>query len=426
MRCCHGGFQRRNDSCRNGFQPGIGFRGGNQVDDCNGLNRELGDEVEELLQRSARLLGEVLDGHGVLLIHREREFEARREVSIQAALPDAGPLGHVIEGCVHAVLAEDLNRCCDERAPVTGRRKRPTILSTGQGHMLTVVLPDSPVRYWEGGNMPVGREPQDVVVVTGIGGMGVAIARRLGPGRQLVLADFNEAQLNSTAELLRGEGQWVTALRTDVSNAADVIALAREAATRGRVVAVVHTAGVSPVQAGPERVISVDVMGTAHLLDAFLEPANSGMAVVCIASMAGAMVALPADVERLLATTPTADLAALPVLNPANLDAASAYPIAKRANQLRVQAMAGPYGAKGARVVSISPGVISTPMGQQELAGASGDQMRGLIQMSATGRLGTPDDIASAVEFLVGPHASFITGTDVLVDGGAVAAIRSM
>lgn len=261
-------------------------------------------------------------------------------------------------------------------------------------------------------------------MVTGAGGMGAAAARRLGPGRQLVLADRAEDLLGNVAASLRSEGHAVHALPTDVSCQADVERLASTAAGLGPVVAVVHTAGVSPVQASADRVIAVDVLGTAHLLDVFLEHATPGMVVVCVASMAGAMVPQPPEVERALALTPTAELAALPVLDPNGLVPELAYPLAKRANQLRVEAAATAYGRRGARVVSVSPGVISTPMGQAELEGPSGEVMRGLVQASGTGRLGTPDDIAGVVAFLVSPTASFITGTDVLVDGGAVAAMR--
>lgn len=272
--------------------------------------------------------------------------------------------------------------------------------------------------------MQIGREPAEVVVVTGAGGMGIAVARRLGPGRQLVLADRAEDLLERVATTLRGEGHWVQTVPTDVSRQADVERLASTAADLGKLVAVVHTAGVSPVQASADRVVAVDVLGTAYLLDAFLERATPGLVVVCIASMAGAMVPQPPEVERALALTPTAELAGLPVLDPTGLVPELAYPLAKRANQLRVEAVATAYGRRGARVVSLSPGVISTPMGQAELDGSSGEVMRGLVDASGTGRLGTPDDIAGVVAFLVSPAASFITGTDVLVDGGAVAAMR--
>lgn len=272
--------------------------------------------------------------------------------------------------------------------------------------------------------MQVGRVPAQVVVVTGTGGMGMAIARRLGPGRRLVLADLADDVLGRATGSLEAEGHQVTPMATDVSDGAAVAALAAAAADLGPLACVVHTAGVSPAQATPAAIIAVDVLGTAHVLDAFLPHAGPGTVAVCIASMAGAMAQLPPEVEQALATTPAADLAALPALDPDTLDAGMAYAVAKRANQVRVAAASVPWGERGARVVSVSPGVISTAMGRQELEGPSGPLVRQLIERSGTARAGTPDDIAAVVEFLVGPAAAFVTGTDVLVDGGAVAAMR--
>lgn len=264
---------------------------------------------------------------------------------------------------------------------------------------------------------------REVIVVTGVGGMGVAIARRLGAGRVLVLADFAEELLARVTETLRGEGHTVHPVKTDISKAESVRALAQQAAALGDFRALVHTAGLSPVQASPEAIVAVDVMGTAHVLDEFAEIVRPGSVAVCIASMAGTMAQIPVELEHALAVSPTAELAALPALDPATLDRGAAYSIAKRANQARVRAMSITWGMKGGRVVSISPGVISTPMSQAELSGASGDQMRAMVSASGVKRIGTPDDIAAVAEFLIGPGASFITGTDILVDGGTVSGL---
>jgi NAD(P)-dependent dehydrogenase (short-subunit alcohol dehydrogenase family) len=264
----------------------------------------------------------------------------------------------------------------------------------------------------------------EVVVVTGAGGMGEAVARRLGPGRTLVLADASDARVNELGERLATAGHRVHALRVDVSSAGDVATLAETAAALGAIRAVVHTAGVSPVQATPAQIVAVDVIGTARVLDAFEPHVEAGTVAVCIASMAGTMTPLDPETLALLATTPTDRLAALAVLDPATLDVASAYGVAKRANQARVEAASVAWGRRGGRVVSLSPGIIATPMGRAELAGPFGDVMRAMIDRSGTGRIGTPDDVAAAVEFLASPAASFITGTDLLVDGGVVAAMR--
>ncbi|MFD6141582.1 SDR family oxidoreductase [Promicromonospora sp. NPDC060271] len=268
----------------------------------------------------------------------------------------------------------------------------------------------------------------EAVVVIGVGGMGEAIARRQGTGRRLVLADFDEAVLDRTAHALRGDGYLVDAHVVDVSSAPSVAGLAAAAAAAGPVVQVVHTAGLSPAQASADRILRVDLLGVAHVLDAFGAVVAPGGAGVVIASMAGSMFAgqFPAELEGALALTPTDQLLDLPFwADPAFSDPGTAYGAAKRANQLRVQAASLAWGAKGARVNSVSPGVVSTPMGQEELGGESGARMRAMVDASGTRRLGTSADIAAAVAFLLGPEASFVTGTDLLVDGGVVAAVRS-
>ena len=269
---------------------------------------------------------------------------------------------------------------------------------------------------------------RDVLVVIGVGGMGEIIARRQGPGRHVVVADFNADTLERVAARLCGDGFAVTAQQVDVSDPASVQALAEASAARGRVTQVAHTAGLSPVQAPVDAILKVDLFGVAYSLDAFGRVIAPGGAGVVIASMAGSMAAgrYPAELEAALALTPAEQLPGLPFLQPdAVADPGVAYGLAKRANQVRVQAASLAWGARGARVNSISPGVIATPMGQQELAGASGTIMRLMVEGSATKRLGTPNDIAAAAAFLLGPEASFITGTDLLVDGGVIAALRS-
>jgi NAD(P)-dependent dehydrogenase (short-subunit alcohol dehydrogenase family) len=267
-------------------------------------------------------------------------------------------------------------------------------------------------------------EGDRVVVVTGTGGMGLAVARRLGPGSTLLLADVNPSTLGDAARALRAEGQQVVEQVTDVSDGGSVSALAAAAVEIGRVDVLVHTAGLSPVQASVAAILRVDLLGTALMLDAFASAIAPGGAGVFIASMAGTMLPQDVDLEGRLATTPTAALLDLPELSErAIADPGFAYGIAKRANQVRVRAASVQWGRRRARVNSISPGIISTPMGVAELSGPSGEFMQSMVDASGTGRVGTPDDIAAAAAFLTGPQASFITGTDLLVDGGAVSAL---
>ena len=263
---------------------------------------------------------------------------------------------------------------------------------------------------------------QDVLVVTGSGGMGTAVARRLGAGRTVLLADVHDEALAAAAQALRAEGLEVSTHPVDVGRPDSVEGLAEAADSLGRIGAVVHTAGLSPVQVSPAAIVHVDLVGTALMLDVFGRVIAPGGAGVFVASMAGSMASLDPDLERRLATTPAAELADLSELSAEALgDAATAYVTAKRGNQLRVRAAAASWGVRGARVNSLSPGVIATPMGEAELSGPTGDVMRQMITDSPTGRIGTPHDIAAAVAFLVGPDAGFITGTDLLVDGGVVA-----
>jgi NAD(P)-dependent dehydrogenase (short-subunit alcohol dehydrogenase family) len=271
----------------------------------------------------------------------------------------------------------------------------------------------------------VSKERQ-VVVVTGLGGMGLAVAQRLGLGSLLVLADLSQTALHTSAESLRSAGYDVVEHETDVSDEASVNSLAEAAVKLGRVVAIVHTAGVSPVQASVEAILQVDLLGAALMLDAFATAVAPSGAGVFVSSMAGTLAPQDPDLEHRLAVTPTSELLALPELSSdAVSDPGVAYGLAKRANQLRVRSASVAWGERGARVNSISPGIISTPMGIAELEGPNGEFMRQMVAMSGTGRMGTPHDIAAVAAFLTGPDASFITGTDLLVDGGVVASLLS-
>lgn len=268
----------------------------------------------------------------------------------------------------------------------------------------------------------------DVLVVIGAGGMGEAIARRLGPGQHVLLADLDQATLERVADSLRGDGYTVDTRQVDVSARDSLAALAHTASGLGAVTQVAHTAGLSPEQAPIEAILRVDLAGVAYSIEEFARVIAPGGSGVVISSMAAALAAsrFPGDMADALARTPSDALLTLPFLQPDALPGpGAAYAIAKRGCQLRVQAASLAWGERGARINSISPGVISTPMGQQELAGGSGDSMQAMVRSSGTKRLGTPADIANAAAFLLGPESTFVTGSDLLVDGGVVAAVRS-
>ena len=266
---------------------------------------------------------------------------------------------------------------------------------------------------------------KEVLVVVGTGGMGLSTARRVGAGRVIMLADINQSGLEAAADALSTDGHQVMTQQVDVTSRASVAAAADVADSSGRVTAVVHTAGLSPQQASADAVLAVDLLGVALTLDGFGRVIEPGGAGVVIASMAAHMYpALDPDVQRLLAETPTDELLSLDACS-AITDSRHAYPFAKRANQIRVAAAASAWGLRGARINCISPGVISTAMGRLELSGESGGLMQAMVDNAGVRRIGTPDDIAAAAEFLLGPAAGFITGVDLLVDGGVIAAIQT-
>jgi NAD(P)-dependent dehydrogenase (short-subunit alcohol dehydrogenase family) len=263
-----------------------------------------------------------------------------------------------------------------------------------------------------------------VLVVIGAGGMGMSIARRLANGRQLLLADVSPARLEGALDALRTDGYLAEAHRVDVSAMSSVEELATKAASAGHIDAVIHSAGVSPTMATARQIYEVDLLGTAQVIDAFYAVSGPGTSLVCVASMAGHFASLPAEFEQHLATASTGHLLEHPQIDLDSGDPATAYVVAKRGNQLRVEAASHDWGGKGARLNTISPGVISTEMGLQELEGPVGQYIQSMIDLSGARRVGTPDDIAGVAAFLAGPDSSFITGNDLLVDGGAVVAQR--
>ncbi|MGG7099491.1 SDR family oxidoreductase [Rhodococcus sp. 24CO] len=267
----------------------------------------------------------------------------------------------------------------------------------------------------------------EVAVVIGSGSIGVAIGRRAAVGRKLVLADFNQQAMDAVAEQLRGEGYEVTTHPIDISAHDSVKKLAEDAAALGDVTRVIVAAGVSPVQASTQRVLAVDLAGTAYVLEEFGRIIAAGGSGLVIASMAGHMGdGYHKDIEHALAYTPAADLLALPAFDSEVVgNSGAAYTLAKRANALRVQAAAVSWGARGARVNCLSPGIISTPLAQDEMSGPNSAGYAAMIHTSAAGRMGTPSEVADIAAFLLGPDGAFVTGSDLLIDGGVIAAMRA-
>jgi NAD(P)-dependent dehydrogenase (short-subunit alcohol dehydrogenase family) len=262
-----------------------------------------------------------------------------------------------------------------------------------------------------------------VVVVIGAGSIGIAIARRVSAGKHLLLADLRRDTADAAAKVLSDAGFKVSTATVDVSKRASVEALVVTATNLGEVTGLIHAAGVSPSQAPPATILAVDLYGTALVLEKFGAVIAAGGAGVVIASQSGhRLPALSAEQNELLATTPVEDLLALPMLHPDQVtDPLHAYQLSKRGNSLRVQAEAVKWGKRGARVNTISPGIIITPLANDELSGPRGPGYRRMMDLCPVGRAGTPDEVGTVGALLIGPDGAFMTGSDFLMDGGVTA-----
>jgi NAD(P)-dependent dehydrogenase (short-subunit alcohol dehydrogenase family) len=265
---------------------------------------------------------------------------------------------------------------------------------------------------------------RDVIVVIGPGQIGQAIARRVGVGKHVLLADMRQDNANAAAEVLGNAGYDVSVAMVDASSREAVHALVEKATGLGDVTGLIHAAGVSPTQASPATILKVDLYGTALVLDEFGSVIARGGAGVVIASQSGhRLPPLTVEQNKALATTPVDELLSLPFLQPDQVaDSLRAYQVSKRGNSLRVMAEAVRWGKRGARVNTISPGIIMTPLAKDELRGPRGEEYRRMIELSAAGRVGTPDEVGTLAALLMGPDGGFITGSDFLMDGGVTAA----
>ena len=262
-----------------------------------------------------------------------------------------------------------------------------------------------------------------VVVVIGPGSIGQAIARRVSAGKHVVLADLHQDNADSAAEVMRGADFDVSTTTVDVSSRDSVLALVETATTHGDVTGLIHAAGVSPSQAPIEAILAVDLYGTAVVLEEFGRVIARGGAGVVIASQSGHRLGgLTPEQNAALATVPADDLLRLPMVQPDQVtDTLHAYQLAKRGNALRVMAEAVRWARRGARLNTISPGIIITPLALDELSGPRGEGYRRMLEQSPAGRAGTPDEVATLAALLMGQDGAFITGSDFLMDGGVTA-----
>ena len=264
----------------------------------------------------------------------------------------------------------------------------------------------------------------NVIVVIGAGSIGQAIARRVSAGKHVLLADLRQQNADVAAKVLSDAGFDVSTATVDVSSRPSVRSIVEAATALGPITGVIHAAGVSPTQASPAAILKVDLYGTALVLEEFGSVIARGGAGVVIASQSGhRLPALTPDQNKALATTPVDELLALPMLQPDQVkDSLHAYQISKRGNSLRVMAEAVRWGKRGARVNTISPGIIITPLANDELKGPRGPGYRRMMELCAAGRAGTPDEVGTIGALLMGPDGTFITGSDFLMDGGVTAA----
>jgi len=262
-----------------------------------------------------------------------------------------------------------------------------------------------------------------VIVVIGAGSIGQAIARRVSSGRHVLLADLRIEAADAAAKVLLDAGFEASTTVVDVSSRASVEALVARATALGDVTGVIHAAGVSPSQAPPATILAVDLYGTALVLELFGNVVAPGGAGVVIASQSGhRLPALTTEQDKALAITPPEELLALPMLAPERVtDSLHAYQLSKRGNSLRVKAEAVRWAKRGARVNTISPGIIMTPLARDELTGPRGEGYRRMLSLSPAGRAGTPDEVGVVGALLMGAEGAFITGSDFLMDGGVTA-----
>ncbi len=264
---------------------------------------------------------------------------------------------------------------------------------------------------------------RDVMILTGAGQIGMAIARRMGYGKKIVVGDKKMENAEDIARIMNNAGFDAIPVEMDLSSRASILSLIAEARKYGEISMLVNAAGVSPSQASIETILKVDLYGTAVLLEEVGKVIKEGGVGVTISSQSGyRMPALTADEDEQLACTPTEELLSLGILQPQNIrNTLHAYQMAKRCNVKRVMAEAVKWGERDARINSISPGIVVTPLALDEFNGPRGDFYKNMFAKCPAGRPGTADEIANVAELLMSDRGAFITGADFLIDGGATA-----
>ena len=262
---------------------------------------------------------------------------------------------------------------------------------------------------------------KEVMLVTGAGQISMAIARRIGFGKKIILGDKKIENANAIAKIMNEAGYDVEPFEMDLSSRESILAIIREAQKHGDIKYLVNGAGVSPSQAPIEAILKVDLYGTAVLLEEVGKVIAEGGCGVTISSQSGwRMPQLTAEQDRQLATTPTEELLSLDILKPENIrDTLHAYQLAKRCNEKRVMAECVKWGERGARLNDIAPGIIVTPLAIDEFNGPRGDFYKNMFAKCPAGRPGTADEVANVAELLMSDAGAFITGSTFLIDGGA-------
>ena len=263
----------------------------------------------------------------------------------------------------------------------------------------------------------------EVVLWTGAGQIGMAIARRVGYGKKILVGDKSIDNANTIAKIMNEAGFDVEPYEMDLSSRESILGMIARAQELGQITTLINAAGVSPSQAPIETILKVDLYGTAVLLEEVGKVIALGGAGVTISSQSGKrMPQLTPEEDRQLATTPTEELLNLPLLQPENVrDTLHAYQLAKRCNEKRVMFEACRWGEKGARINSISPGIIVTPLAIDEFNGPRGDFYKNMFAKCPAGRPGTADEVGALAELIMGPQGAFVSGSDFLIDGGATA-----